>query len=285
MGTDLSPETLEGVLLGGDLSKLPPRERLEYYLAVCKSLGLNPLTRPFEYLWLPTHNGRRLVLYARRDAADQLRATRGISVSIVSRERLGDVYVVVARAQDPSGRSDEAIGAVSVEGLTGDALANALMRAETKAKRRVTLSLAGLGWLDETEVQHERPAPLPAPVHEVRGSEVPHERPAVTTPLPTPVHEVPGSVDPGSSTPALNLATPAQRRAIHALWHRHVGGSMPRAEAEQALDKWLLARAGVESTSALTRDQASALIDALQSTTTDALLQELRGQEGTHVGD
>jgi hypothetical protein len=36
--------------------------------------------------------------------------------------------------------------------LKGDALANALMRAETKAKRRVTLSLAGLGWLDETEI-------------------------------------------------------------------------------------------------------------------------------------
>jgi hypothetical protein len=36
--------------------------------------------------------------------------------------------------------------------LKGDALANALMKAETKAKRRVTLSLAGLGWLDETEI-------------------------------------------------------------------------------------------------------------------------------------
>jgi hypothetical protein len=34
----------------------------------------------------------------------------------------------------------------------GDVLANALMKAETKAKRRVTLSLAGLGWLDETEL-------------------------------------------------------------------------------------------------------------------------------------
>jgi hypothetical protein len=32
-------------------------------------------------------------------------------------------------------------------------LANALMKAETKAKRRVTLSIAGLGWLDETELE------------------------------------------------------------------------------------------------------------------------------------
>jgi hypothetical protein len=37
--------------------------------------------------------------------------------------------------------------------LKGDALANALMKSETKAKRRVTLSIAGLGWLDETELE------------------------------------------------------------------------------------------------------------------------------------
>lgn len=35
----------------------------------------------------------------------------------------------------------------------GDALANALMKAGTKSKRRVTLSIAALGWLDETEVE------------------------------------------------------------------------------------------------------------------------------------
>jgi hypothetical protein len=41
--------------------------------------------------------------------------------------------------------------AVAIGALKGDALANAPMKAETKSKRRVTLSLAGLGWLDETE--------------------------------------------------------------------------------------------------------------------------------------
>jgi hypothetical protein len=42
---------------------------------------------------------------------------------------------------------------VALGTLKGDALANALMKCETKAKRRVTLSLAGLGWLDETELE------------------------------------------------------------------------------------------------------------------------------------
>ena len=40
-----------------------------------------------------------------------------------------------------------------ITGLKGEALANALMKAETKAKRRVTLSLCGLSWPDESEVE------------------------------------------------------------------------------------------------------------------------------------
>jgi len=145
----LSADALERVLVHGDLSKLSPAERLVYYQRVCESLGLNPLTGPFRYIVL---NGR-LTLYATRDATDQLRAGRRVSVRITSRELMGDVYVVTAQAQLPDGRTDEAIGAVAVAGLKGDALANAYMKAETKAKRRVTLSIVGLGWLDETETE------------------------------------------------------------------------------------------------------------------------------------
>jgi hypothetical protein len=47
---------------------------------------------------------------------------------------------------------DEAVGAINVKGKGGDDLANALMKAETKAKRRVTLSIAGLGMTDESEL-------------------------------------------------------------------------------------------------------------------------------------
>jgi hypothetical protein len=42
---------------------------------------------------------------------------------------------------------------VTVGGLKGESKANAMMKAETKAKRRVTLSICGLGMLDETEVE------------------------------------------------------------------------------------------------------------------------------------
>src|SRR4029077_13307885 len=46
---------------------------------------------------------------------------------------------------------EDATGAVSIKGLGGQLLANAYMKAETKAKRRGTLSICGLGWMDETE--------------------------------------------------------------------------------------------------------------------------------------
>jgi hypothetical protein len=142
-------DVIERVVIVGDLKELTPSQRVDYYRKVCESVGLNPLTKPFDYLNLQG----RLTLYARKDATDQLRRIHKVSTIIVSRDRVDDVYVVTARATMADGRTDESIGAVNIAGLKGDALANALMKAETKAKRRVTLSICGLGWLDETEIE------------------------------------------------------------------------------------------------------------------------------------
>jgi len=145
----VTANVLERVLVSGDLAGLTESQRLEYYRAVCESLGINPLTRPFEYLKL---NGR-LVLYATRAAADQLRAIHGISIVDARIERQDDLITVTVRGRTRDGREDVEVGVVSVAGLRGEALANAQMKALTKAKRRLTLSLAGLGWLDETETE------------------------------------------------------------------------------------------------------------------------------------
>ena len=139
---------IEKVLIGGDLSKLTPEQRVSYYNAVCKSLNLNPLTKPFAYISL---NGK-LVLYALKDCTEQLRNQSCISLTLPAREVIEGVYVVTASAVRPDGRHDEATGAVSIDSLKGEARANAMMKAETKAKRRVTLSICGLGMLDESEV-------------------------------------------------------------------------------------------------------------------------------------
>lgn len=141
---------MESVLIKGDLASLSPKERTDYYLKVCETLGLNPLTRPFEYITL---NGK-LTLYAKKDCTDQLRKINSISLSLVSQDVApGDIMVSHARAKDQTGREDEDIGAVSLpDTLKGENRANQIMKGVTKAKRRVTLSICGLGFLDETEV-------------------------------------------------------------------------------------------------------------------------------------
>ena len=141
--------TVERVLIHGDLKQLTPAQKVSYYNAVCESVGLNPLTQPFQYLVL---NGRE-ILYALRAATEQLRQIHSVSIQIMAREVMEDCYVVTARATLPSGRQDENIGAVPIANLKGEARANAMMKAETKAKRRVTLAICGLGMLDETEVE------------------------------------------------------------------------------------------------------------------------------------
>lgn len=141
-------DVMADVIGAGDLARLSPHQRVTYYGAVCQSLGLNPLTKPFDFIQL---NGR-LVLYATKGATDQLRAIRGISIRIVSQEVSDGVLVVSVEGTDDGGRTDSEIGAVSVENLRGEALANGRMKAVTKGKRRLTLSMCGLGMLDETEV-------------------------------------------------------------------------------------------------------------------------------------
>lgn len=176
----IDPAIVEQVLLHGDLSPLTPTQRVSYYGAVCESVGLNPLTKPFEFLTL---NGR-LVLYALRAATDQLRAIHDVSVQITARETVDDCYVVTARATLPSGRQDETIGAVATAGLRGEARANAMMKAETKAKRRATLAIVGLGMLDESEVA-TIPAAVSAPT--VVDTETGEERPPLEeAPMPPP---------------------------------------------------------------------------------------------------
>lgn len=142
-------DIIENVLVKGDLSRLTPQERTQYYLKVCESVGLNPLTKPMEYITL---NGK-MVLYALRACTDQLRAIHNVSVVSLDESEREGVFIVTAKMQNGLGRTDMAKGAVTITGLKGDNLANALMKAETKAKRRATLSLCGLGMLDETEIE------------------------------------------------------------------------------------------------------------------------------------
>lgn len=156
---------VEMALVGGDLSKLSESDRVAYYGKVCESIGLNPLTKPFEYIRL---NGK-LMLYAKKDCADQLRSLKGVSITKAATRIEDGLAIVEVEATTKDGRSDCDIGCVPIKGLTGENLGNALMKAVTKAKRRVTLSICGLGWLDETEIESIQTADNPSPTIKVNS--------------------------------------------------------------------------------------------------------------------
>lgn len=148
----LSPTLDAGIIANlvtnGDLGDLSPQDRIAYYNYRCHQAGLDPAAKPFDLLKL---NGR-LVLYANASCTQQLCGIHKLSVEIVSRDKIDDIYVVQARAKSPDGRFSDNMGAVPLAGLKGEALANAMLKATTKAIRRTVLAHIGLGMLDETEV-------------------------------------------------------------------------------------------------------------------------------------
>ena len=144
---NLTSASLEKLFLKGDLSVLSPQEKMSYYNEYCNRLGLDPFTQPFKLLKL----AGKEVLYCDRSGTQQLSKLHNVSHEIKSREISNGCYVVVAKATT-EGRSTESIGAVGILNATGETLCNAMMKAETKAKRRATLDLLGLGVLDESEI-------------------------------------------------------------------------------------------------------------------------------------
>jgi len=142
-------ELLHSLVIHGDLSKMNEQQKVAYYMEFCHTLGLNPITQPFAIL---KFQGKE-ILYAKKDATEQLRNSRGISVVDLTNVIAGGCCVTTCKVKDKVGKTDMATGVVNIEGLKGENLANAMMKAETKAKRRATLSICGLGMMDESEIQ------------------------------------------------------------------------------------------------------------------------------------
>lgn len=139
---------IELALARNDISKLSSDERVSYLNALCSSVRLNPLTKPFAFLTL---QGREVV-YATKDCTEQLRKIHGVSTTIVSQGIVDGCYEVHVKARDITGRQDEDFASIPVGTLKAADLSNLKMKCVTKAKRRVTLSICGLGLLDESEL-------------------------------------------------------------------------------------------------------------------------------------
>src|SRR3974390_2503620 len=157
--TTLDPNIIARFVTDGDLKGLSQEQRVSYYNYRCQQAGLDPAAKPFDLLSL---NGK-LVLYANATCTQQLCANRKLTVEIVRKGRVEELYVVCARVTDKEGRSTDNMGAVPLGGKKADDLANALMKATTKAIRRPALAHCGVGMLDETEpapIAGAKPVPL-----------------------------------------------------------------------------------------------------------------------------
>ena len=132
---------VESLVMRGDISALSPEHRVRFYVQTCEGLGLNPHSQPFAFLKL---NGKE-VMYATRGATDQLAAMHRIDRKIIDGPKIVDiagakVAYCVAEARHPNGRTETATATLPVTDPP-----NLYMKLETKAKRRVTLSILGLG--------------------------------------------------------------------------------------------------------------------------------------------
>lgn len=140
---------VDSLVTRGDWSGLNPAERARVYTAVCKQHGLNPMSQPFAFLRL---NGKE-VLYANRGATDQLAAMHHVNRKIIDGPKIVDicgtkVALCTAEATLPNGRVETATATLPVVDPV-----NLYMKLETKAKRRATLSILGLGMMDEMETE------------------------------------------------------------------------------------------------------------------------------------
>lgn len=145
----LNKDIIAKLVLDGDLKGLSQAQRVEYYSYRCRQSGLDPAAKPFDLLTL----NNKLILYANAACTQQLTSIHKLSHAITSRELTDGIYCVFCRVTGQDGRSTENMGAVPIDALKGEAKANAMLKATTKAIRRTVLAHMGLGVMDETEVE------------------------------------------------------------------------------------------------------------------------------------
>src|SRR5208337_886927 len=145
---------MESLVVTGDLILLTTEERVRFYVQVCESMHLDVRTRPLQYFEQIDRNGKHsLILYALRNASVQLSRHYGLNVSFSQPEFHQETVMFFATVTNKEDRTDSAVGVQSLKGLSGKDYADAIMAAQTKAKRRAILDFVGSGLLDESEIE------------------------------------------------------------------------------------------------------------------------------------
>ncbi len=189
--------TVERALAGGDLSGLTDDQRAQLVQDLCRHLGFNPLTTPFGFFRDDTTGVLKTVI--RKSGIEQLRQLRGLCITDMHVMLLADVVVYILHGNgtlpDTHGvvRKEVASGTMSLEGLHGAEKAKAFLLAETKAKSRLTLALAGIGIGEEPDViatlarQAAEPVRAAEPqVNQAPAIVIQDSRSFATTPYPPP---------------------------------------------------------------------------------------------------
>lgn len=136
-----------------NLDDLDEQQKQEYYLAACKHFNLPPDMNLLAFIWLDNGEGQRhLALYAKKGATDLIREHEKITTESLTMQSGANFVSFIARGVNGGGRAEMAVGSAFTEGLKGRALEAAVMTAQTRATRRMTLQFLGGGLLDESEV-------------------------------------------------------------------------------------------------------------------------------------
>lgn len=147
-------DILRKIITRGDISGLTSEQQIHYYIDLCHKLELNPFTKPFDFIEIENKKTgqKKVSLYANKECAAQLKRNHKVSIWKVETRIEDGCCIATAYARTPDGREDIDEGVTWVKGLASENLSNLRMVAVTKAKRRVTLSICGLGFLDESEI-------------------------------------------------------------------------------------------------------------------------------------
>jgi len=190
-----------------DLASLTEEQRAEYYKNACEYYEVPAELNLLAFIFMDTGDGaRNLVLYAKKGATDRIRDRKGITTTALTKDDGPGYVCFTAVGQDKNGRVERAVGAANIEGLHGQLLAAAVITAQTRATRRMTLQFVG-GLLDESEVHNATTniAQVSTPLSKIA------QQPA------TQPNNAPGEVVPSVANPTADPVTQTQLDAQAAL--------------------------------------------------------------------
>jgi hypothetical protein len=138
--------------LNGSVSHFDKSQKQALLSKLCITLGLNEELQPFR---IYSNTRGEEYIYATKECCAQLRHRECISIHEIGEPIFANSTISVrVKGSNKHGRESWEIGSVGVvPELSPSQVAHGVMTAVTKAKRRLTLCLSGLGVLADVELE------------------------------------------------------------------------------------------------------------------------------------